>query len=319
SREWAVQKLYFCRRRRRGFVPPGAPNHRRPPWHRPFRDQGRGQLHRSRLDPRLLCDAFPDVSGLMNAPVTTQHGVRVTVRALRRSFLGQPVLKGLSFEVDRGEIFVVMGPSGSGKSVLLKHIIGLETPDEGEILIEGESIQSPGVMDKYRMAMVFQSGALLNSLTVAENVGLYLSEHRLKTPGEIARIVEEKLEILGLRGQGNRFPGELSGGMKKRVAIARALVVEPQLILYDEPTSELDPLMAVTIAEEILNLNERIHATSIVVSHDRDLAFGVAHRIAIINDGQIVFIGTPGAVKASRDPLIQKFITADFRKIPEHV
>src|SRR5437899_9835736 len=196
-----------------------------------------------------------------------------------------------------------MGPSGSGKSVLLKHIIGLETPDEGEILIEGESIQAPGVMDKYRMAMVFQSGALLNSLTVAENVGLYLSEHRLKTPGEITRIVEEKLEILGLRGQGNRFPGELSGGMKKRVAIARALVVEPQLILYDEPTSELDPLSAVVIAEEILSLKERIHVTSLVVSHDRDLAFGVADRIAVIHEGEILAIGKPEEVKRQPDPL----------------
>src|SRR5213080_3049014 len=195
----------------------------------------------------------------MNAATSTpQQGVRVAVRGLRRSFDGQPVLKGLSFEVDRGEIFVVMGPSGSGKSVLLKHIIGLETPDEGEILIEGESIQSPGVMDKYRMAMVFQSGALFNSLTVGENVGLYLSEHRLQAPDEIARIVAEKLAIVGLQDQENRSPSELSGGMKKRVAIARALVIEPQLILYDEPTSELDPLMTVVIGEEILNLKRRI-------------------------------------------------------------
>src|ERR1043166_5889706 len=137
------------------------------------------------------------------------HSVNVQVRGLRKSYAGQPVLKGLNFDVERGEIFVVMGPSGSGKSVLLKHIIGLETPDEGEILIEGESIQAPGVMDKYRMAMVFQSGALLNSLTVAENVGLYLSEHRLKPPEEIARVVTEKLEIVGLKDQENRFPAEL--------------------------------------------------------------------------------------------------------------
>src|SRR5213075_3378959 len=134
----------------------------------------------------------------MNAATSTQQeGVRVSVQGLRRSFDGLPVLKGLNFDVERGEVFVVMGPSGSGKSVLLKHIIGLETPDEGQILIEGESIQSPGVMDKYRMAMVFQSGALLNSLTVGENVGLYLSEHRLKPPDEIARIVAEKLAIVG--------------------------------------------------------------------------------------------------------------------------
>src|SRR6267154_1434062 len=155
----------------------------------------------------------------MNAATSTQQGVRVTVRGLRRSFDGHPVLKGLNFEVERGEVFVVMGPSGSGKSVLLKHIIGLETPDDGEILIEGESIQSPGVMDKYRMAMVFQSGALLNSLTVGENVGLYLSEHRLKPPEEIERIVSEKLDFLGLKGVKDRSTSELSGGMKKRVAI----------------------------------------------------------------------------------------------------
>jgi len=248
----------------------------------------------------------------MSAPPSPQQGVRVSVRGLRRVFDSQPVLKGLNFDVDRGEIFVVMGPSGSGKSVLLKHIIGLETPDEGEILIEGESIQAPGVMDKYRMAMVFQSGALLNSLTVAENVGLYLSEHRLKTPGEIARIVEEKLEILGLRGQGNRFPGELSGGMKKRVAIARALVVEPQLILYDEPTSELDPLMAVTIGDEILKLNRRIHVTSFVVTHERDLAFGIADRIALMADGQILVVGNPGEIRNCPHPQVQMFLTADF-------
>src|SRR5438093_9696523 len=149
----------------------------------------------------------------MNASATTHpQGVRVTVRGLRRSFDGQPVLKGLNFEVERGEIFVVMGPSGSGKSVLLKHIIGLETPDTGEILIEGESIQSPGVMDKYRMAMVFQSGALFNSLTVGENVGLYLTEHQLKSPDEIARTVKETLEIVGPKAQEDRYPSDLSGG-----------------------------------------------------------------------------------------------------------
>ncbi len=248
----------------------------------------------------------------MNPATPTQQGVRVTVRGLRRSFDGQPVLKGLSFEVERGEVFVVMGPSGSGKSVLLKHIIGLETPDGGEILIEGESIQSPGVMDKYRMAMVFQSGALFNSLTVGENVGLYLSEHQLKTPAEIARIVKDKLEIVGLKGQEDRNPSDLSGGMKKRVAIARALVIEPQLILYDEPTSELDPVIAVTIGEEILKLNRRIHVTSFVVSHDRDLAFGIADRIALMNDGQILAVGAPDEVKNNPHPRIQEFLTATF-------
>ena len=250
----------------------------------------------------------------MNTATPTRQGVRVTVRGLRRSFDGQPVLKGLNFEVERGEVFVVMGPSGSGKSVLLKHIIGLETPDAGEILIEGESIQSPGVMDKYRMAMVFQSGALFNSLTVGENVGLYLTEHQLKSPDEIARIVKEKLEIVGLKGQEDRNPSDLSGGMKKRVAIARALVIEPQLILYDEPTSELDPVIAVTIGEEILKLNRRIHVTSIVVTHERDLAFGIADRIALMNHGQILAVGAPDEVKNNPQPLIQEFLTTKFNR-----
>ena len=248
---------------------------------------------------------------------TPQQGISVKVCGLRKSYAGHPVLKGIDFEVNRGEVFVIMGPSGSGKSVLLKHIIGLETQDEGEILVEGESIQTPGVMDKYRLAMVFQSGALLNSLTVGENVGLYLAEHRLKPPKEIERISNEKLEFLGLKNVKDRNPSELSGGMKKRVAIARALVIDPQLILYDEPTSELDPLMAVTIGEEILNLKSRIHVTSIVVSHDRDLAFGVADRMGMMIDGELRAVGTPDEVRKTGDPLIQKFLSADFKLQPQ--
>src|SRR6266702_2554345 len=251
----------------------------------------------------------------MNGAASNQTGVSVQVRGLRKQFNGQEVLKGLDFEVKPGEIFVIMGPSGSGKTVLLKHVIGLEEPDAGEILVEGQPIQSPEVMAKYRMAMVFQSGALLNSLNVGENVGLYLAEHRLKPPEEITRIVAEKLEEVGLKGTESKMPSELSGGMKKRVAIARALVIEPQLILYDEPTSELDPLSAVVIAEEILHLKERIHVTSLVVSHERDLAFGVADRIAVINEGHILTVGTPEEVKAKPDPLIQKFLKADLKHL----
>ncbi|HEY9170889.1 MAG TPA: ATP-binding cassette domain-containing protein [Verrucomicrobiae bacterium] len=244
---------------------------------------------------------------------TNHHGVSVQVRGLRKSFQGQEVLKGVEFEVNPGEVFVLMGPSGSGKSVLLRHIIGLETPDAGEILIAGEPIQSPEMMNRHRMAMVFQSGALLNSLTVGENVGLYLAEHRLKPPEEIARIVTEKLDVVGLKGTEAKMPSELSGGMKKRVAIARALVVEPQLILYDEPTSELDPLSAVIIAEEIVKLKDRIGVTSLVVSHDRDLAFNVADRMAVIHEGRIVAVDTPAAIQRSTDPLIQRFLQAGLK------
>ena len=251
----------------------------------------------------------------MNQAPPNQHGVSVEVRALRKSYNGQEVLKGLDFDVKAGEIFVIMGPSGSGKSVLLRHVIGLEAPDSGEILLQGQSINGTDVMDNYRLAMVFQSGALLNSLTVGENVGLYLAEHRLKTPEEIAHIVAEKLAVVDLKGTEDKMPSELSGGMKKRVAIARALVIEPQLILYDEPTSELDPLSALVIAEEIVNLKERIHVTSLVVSHDRDLAFGVADRIAVLHEGRIVTIGTPEEVRHKSDPLIQRFLQADMKRL----
>jgi phospholipid/cholesterol/gamma-HCH transport system ATP-binding protein len=250
----------------------------------------------------------------MNAPDSQQSGLTVQVRGVRRSFGAQEVLKGIDLEVRPGEIFVIMGPSGSGKSVLLRHIIGLDQPDAGEVLVNGESVHDTDVADKYRMAMVFQSGALLNSLTVGENIGLYLSEHRLKSPDEIRRIVAEKLDVVGLKGTEEKLPSELSGGMRKRAAIARALVIEPQLILYDEPTSELDPLSAIVIGEEIYNLNRRIGVTSLVVSHDRDLAFGIAHRIAVIHEGQIVALGTPDEIKQSQHPVIREFINADFKR-----
>lgn len=250
----------------------------------------------------------------MSASSQTRTGIGLTVRGLQKSYGDNHVLRGLDLDVRPGEIFVIMGPSGSGKTVLLKHLIGLEQPDEGEILVDGKPVASPEVMDHYRMAMVFQSGALLNSLSVGENVGLYLAEHRLKSPEEIARIVSEKLEVVGLEGTEDKMPNELSGGMKKRVAIARALVIEPQLIFYDEPTSELDPLSAVVIAEEIVRLNERIEVTSVVVSHDRNLAFGVADRIAVIDEGRILTIGTPEEVRNSPDQSVRTFLEADFRR-----
>jgi phospholipid/cholesterol/gamma-HCH transport system ATP-binding protein len=254
----------------------------------------------------------------MSATVTQPESVSVEVCDLRKSFGALEVLRGVSFTVNPGELFVIMGPSGSGKSVLLKHIIGLIAPNSGEILIQGESVQNPDVRAKYRMAMVFQSAALLNSLSVGENVGLYLTEHQLKSPSEIATIVAQKLEAVGLKGVENRAPSELSGGMQKRVAIARALVVDPQLILFDEPTAELDPLMAVTVGEEILKLKTRTHATTIVVTHDRGLAFAIADRVAMIDEGRILFIGTPREIQDNTDPRIQKFIHAELTPPKPH-
>lgn len=252
----------------------------------------------------------------MNPPQS--NGVPVSVRGLRKSFGHQEVLKGLDFDIREGEIFVLMGPSGSGKSVFLRHLIGLESPDAGEIRIGGELATNEGVGDRIRLAMVFQSGGLLNSLTVAENVGLMLSEHRLKSPEEIQRIVADRLALVRLGPEvASKLPSELSGGMRKRVAIARALVGDPQLILYDEPTSELDPMVALTIGREVVNLNRRIGATSVVVTHDRELAFGIADRIGFLVNGVLVALGTPDEVRATRHPVLEEFLAADFKRPSE--
>jgi phospholipid/cholesterol/gamma-HCH transport system ATP-binding protein len=242
------------------------------------------------------------------------HGVRLAVHGLRKSYDGIEVLRGVDFEVNPGEIFVIIGPSGCGKSVLLRQLIGLEEPDHGQVLIDGEPVQSPEITTRYRVAMVFQSGALLTSMSVGENVGFYLVEHHLKSPDEIARIVSTDLEQVGLKGSENKMPDELSGGMRKRVAIARALAVEPQLIFYDEPTSELDPVSSVNIVEDIVKLNERIHATTLIVSHDRELAFGIADRIAMLEAGCIIAIGTPDEIKRNPDPRVQQFLSAAISK-----
>ena len=253
---------------------------------------------------------------IMNPNPSTDsiQGLGLEVRDLRKSFGTQTVLNGVSFQVKPGEIFVVMGPSGSGKSVLLRHMMGLEPADAGEILIDGQDIEdSPRDANgrrKHRIAMVFQSGALLNSLNLAENVGLYLREHRLKSEKEINAVVSEKLKLVGLEGADDKLPSELSGGMRKRAAIARALVMDPQLILYDEPTSELDPLSAKVISQEIQEMNRRIGATSVVVSHDRDMAFRIADQIAILYQGDIVALGGPEEVKQCDHPVIREFLNA---------
>ena len=246
----------------------------------------------------------------MTAVSESSNGVRLEVSGLRRSFSGRPVIQDVSFHVDPGEVFVLMGPSGSGKSVLLKHLIGLEKPDGGEIRIENRSIQNPAVRNQYRLAMVFQSGALLSSLTISQNVGLYLREHRIRPAKEIEQIVRRALALVGLQGVEDQYPAELSGGMIKRAAIARALVVNPQLLLYDEPTSELDPLMAAKISEEIEKLNRRSGVTSIVVTHDRELAFRIAHRIAVIQNGRILRIGSTAEIREDANPFLQKFLLA---------
>jgi phospholipid/cholesterol/gamma-HCH transport system ATP-binding protein len=254
----------------------------------------------------------------MSTTATSNGPASITVRGLRRSYDDVPVLRGMTFEVHAGEIFVIMGPSGSGKSVLLRHLIGLETPDAGEILINGHVAHSEELKDQCRMAMVFQSGGLLNSLTVGENVGLYLVEHELADAAGVARVVAEKLALVGLAGKEDLWPAELSGGMRKRVAIARALVADPQLILFDEPTSELDPVMSAMVGREILELKRRTQVTTLVVTHDRDLAFGIADRIAFVSRGEIRFVGTPSEVRQQRDPELHEFLNVEFQTNTTH-
>ena len=234
--------------------------------------------------------------------------VGVAVEGLSKSFGRFEVLKNVTFSVQPGEIFVLMGPSGSGKSVLLKHIVGLERPTAGRVTVDGRDAAAESTREQVRMALVFQSGALFNSLSVYDNLALYPREHRIANEAAIREKVMRALQILSLEGTANKAPSELSGGMKKRVAIARGLVMEPQLMLYDEPTSELDPVMSATIAEIIATLKEEYHVTSIVVSHDRELALGIADRVGILMGGELVSLGTPAELRTPRDPRVAEFL-----------
>jgi len=232
----------------------------------------------------------------------------VSVKNLTKTFGRTTVLRDINLEIKPGEIFCIMGPSGSGKSVLLKHIAGLERATRGEVRIGEYDAGDPATRAQVHLALVFQAGALFNSLTVYENLALYLREHRLANESGIRERVMNALSILSLEKAVNKFPAELSGGMKKRVAIARALVMEPQLLLYDEPTSELDPVMSATISEIIATLREQTAVTSIVVTHDRTLAMNIAERIAFMMDGRIRAVGRPDEFKQPTDPIIANFL-----------
>lgn len=243
-------------------------------------------------------------------PFTAEETPAASVRleSLSKSFGRLDVLKDISLEVESGEIFVLMGPSGSGKSVLLKHIVGLEHPTSGRVLVDGRDAADEETREHVRMALVFQAGALFNSMSVYDNLALYPREHRTATEEGIRQKVERALQILSLENAAEKFPSELSGGMRKRVAIARALVMEPQLLLYDEPTSELDPVMSATISEIIGTLRDEYHVTSVVVSHDRELALSIADRVGILMNGELIALCTPAELKQSKDPRVIDFL-----------
>jgi len=249
----------------------------------------------------------------MKKPCSTQvrtdrNPVGVEVAGLSKKFGSQLVLKDVNLTVKPGEIFVIMGPSGSGKSVLLRQIAGLDIPTTGTVTINGLNPADPETRDRFALALVFQAGALFNSLSVYDNLALYPLEHQLCTKAEIHDRVIRALKILSLENAAKKFPSELSGGMKKRVSIARALVMEPQLMLYDEPTSELDPVMAATISEIIATLKQEHQVTTIVVSHDRDLALTIGDRIAILMKGVLRTVCTPAELRNSTDPDIVDFL-----------
>ena len=243
-------------------------------------------------------------------PITAVESpaVGVTIDGLTKNFGPFQALKNVSFTVEPGEIFVLMGPSGSGKSVLLKHIVGLEAATAGRVLINGQDATAEHTLERIRIALVFQAGALFNSLSVYDNLALYPREHRFGDEATIRDKVMRALQILSLENSAQKFPSELSGGMRKRVAIARALVMEPQLMLYDEPTSELDPVMSATISEIIATLKDEYHVTTIVVSHDRELALGIADRVGILMGGELVSLGTPAELRNPQDPRVAEFL-----------
>lgn len=245
----------------------------------------------------------------MPKKINSNHqAVDVKIQNLHKSFGKFEVLHDINLEIQKGEIFVLMGPSGSGKTVLLKTIIGLLDLSSGSILIDGKDASLRETHDEIETAIVFQAGGLLNSMSVYDNLALYPREHRLGTEKEIREKVEDTLKHLSLADASEKLPAELSGGMRKRVAIARALVMEPQLLLYDEPTSELDPTMAATISEIIALLRKKSQLTSIVVTHDRSLALNIADRVAILFDGKIAVIATPEELREPSDPRIKEFL-----------
>jgi phospholipid/cholesterol/gamma-HCH transport system ATP-binding protein len=232
----------------------------------------------------------------------------VAIEGLTKNFGSLEVLKDVSFTVEPGEIFVLMGPSGTGKSVLLRHIVGLEAPTSGRVLVNGHDAIAEETRQHVRMALVFQAGALFNSLSVYDNLALYPREHRSGTEQAIREKVMHTLQILSLEDTAGKSPADLSGGMRKRVAIARALVMEPQLLLYDEPTSELDPVMSATIDEIIATLKNEYSVTTIVVSHDRDLALNIADRVGFLMEGRLIHVGPPAALQHPDDPRIADFL-----------
>ncbi len=236
----------------------------------------------------------------------------ITISNLKKSFREKRVLQGVSLDIRTGETMVVIGRSGCGKSVLLKHIVGLLVPDEGEVAVDGQIISRLSEKDLYalrlKFGLLFQGAALFDSMSVGENVGIALRENRQMSEKDIAKTVAEKLEMVGLPNIERLKPSELSGGMRKRVGLARALATNPSYIFYDEPTTGLDPIMSDSIDTLIRDLAKQLRVTSVVVTHDMQSVYKVADRVAMMHDGKVYFLGTPDELAATKDSLIRNFV-----------
>ena len=233
-----------------------------------------------------------------------------------KSFGNNDVLKGINLEVKESKITFIIGKSGSGKSVLLKHILGLIKPDKGNIFINGKDIVSANRKElieiRKQFGVMFQNVALFDSMNVYENIAFPLIEHTKLPKRKIEEIVKEKLELVGLEGIENRYPSELSGGMKKRVGLARAIVLEPKILLFDEPTTGLDPVICDSVDEMILETQKKLNLTCLVISHDIPATFKLADFVAMLHEGRIVEYGTPEELKQSENEMVKEFLKRDL-------
>jgi phospholipid/cholesterol/gamma-HCH transport system ATP-binding protein len=237
----------------------------------------------------------------------------IEIKNLHKFFGENKVLRGVNLEIDTGETIVIIGRSGCGKSVLIKHIVGLLYPDEGYVKVEGQRVDEMTMQELYtlrrKFGFLFQGSALFDSMTVEENIALPLVESGNNFARvELAKRVAEKLELVGMRGVQKLKPAELSGGMKKRVGLARALITDPDYIIYDEPTTGLDPIMSDSIDGLIKDLTDKLNVTSIVVTHDMYSVKNVANQVAMMHEGKIYFMGTPAELISSNDKIIKEFI-----------
>lgn len=234
---------------------------------------------------------------------------------LHKSFREQKVLDGVNLEIEEGKTTVIIGRSGGGKSVLLKHIIRLLKPDSGHVLIDGTDITTLNDKDlneiRKNFGMLFQESALFDSMNVGENVAFPLREQTKMKDAEIKKIVADRLRAVGLTGIEDKMPSELSGGMRKRVGLARAIAMHPQMVLFDEPTTGLDPIMTEAINDLIIDTQKNFNLTSIVISHDVDSIFKIGHKIAMLHEGKIVEYGTPEEIRKSKNPVLIQFLSGN--------